>query len=74
MSERKLRRIITRDNADGKSEVEFDGPPRSLGSLFEMWITDEMPVDNSSFEDKVQSHVSLGPPPKIGRASCRERV
>lgn len=63
MEERKLRRIITGNNEKGRSEVIFDGSPRHFGGLSEIWTTYESPVDNSHFDDPVQSRVKLEPPP-----------
>jgi hypothetical protein len=62
MEERKLRRIITGHNEKGKSTVIFDGPPRSFGTLHEIWETDETPADNKEYKDTEQLRVKLEPP------------
>lgn len=61
--EGKLRRVITGHNEEGKSIVEFDGPPIEFGSLFEMWITDSSPADNKYNNDAAKRKVRLEPPP-----------
>jgi len=58
---RKLRRIITGFNEEGKSIVTFDGPPFGQG-LFEMWVTDSSPADNRHKKDANKRKVLLEPP------------
>lgn len=58
---RKLRRIITGFNEEGKSIVTYDGPPYGQG-LFEMWVTDRTPADNKNKKDAAKRKVLLEPP------------
>lgn len=60
--ERKLRRIITSQNENGKSIISFDGPPIDFGTLFEMWVTDKSPADNKHKNDAAKRKVRLEPP------------
>ncbi len=59
--ERKLRRIITGHNEEGKSIVAYDGPPRS-SYLTEIWVTDGSPADNKHKNDAAKRKVRLEPP------------
>jgi len=60
--ERKLRRIITDQNENGKSIISFDGPPVEFGSLYEMWVTDKSPADNKHKNDAAKRKIRLEPP------------
>jgi mannose-6-phosphate isomerase-like protein (cupin superfamily) len=62
--ERKLRRIITGHNEEGKSIVAYDGPPIETGR---MWVTDRSPADNKHKDDAAQRKVGLEPPPNGSR-------
>jgi len=56
--ERKLRRIITGHNEEGKSIVAYDGPP-----MFGMnWVTNSSPADNKHKNDAAMQKVGLEPP------------
>jgi len=57
--EKKLRRIITGRNAEGKSVVAYDGSPYG-GAL--MWATDSSPADNKHSNDAAKLGVRLEPP------------
>lgn len=61
--ERKLRRIITGHNEEGKSIVTYDGPPIGFGGFSEMWVTDRSPADNKHKSDAAKRKVRLEPPP-----------
>ncbi len=64
-----LRRIVTGHNADGKSIIEIDGGPAveaaANGSgLFEIWLSETIPADNSKLVDKIaEAAPTLCPPP-----------
>lgn len=61
--ERKLRRIITGHNENGKSVVLAEKPPSELGTLYDMWVTDGAPASFAQ-EDAVEARrVRLEPPP-----------
>jgi len=54
---RKLRRVITGHNEEGKSIVVFDGGPgQVIDDLFEMWVTYGTPADNSREGDAASMH------------------
>ena len=54
---RKLRRVITGHNAEGKSIVVFyGGPGQVIDSLFEMWVTYGTPANNSREGDAASMH------------------
>jgi hypothetical protein len=56
--ERKLRRIITGNNEEGKSIVTYDGAP-----MFGMnWVTNNSPADNKHKNDAAMQKVGLEPP------------
>lgn len=51
-----LRRIVTGHNASGKSIIEIDGGPATEAAangsgLFEIWLSESIPADNSKLED-----------------------
>ncbi|MFX0082854.1 MAG: cupin domain-containing protein [Candidatus Hodarchaeota archaeon] len=56
---RKLRRIITGHNDEGKSVVAYDGPP--YGGL-RLWVTDSSPADNKHKNDAAKRKFRLEPP------------
>jgi len=60
--ERKLRRIITGHNEEGKSVVAYDGRPIGFGGLSEIWVTDGSPADNKHKNDAAKRKVRLEPP------------
>ena len=60
--ERKLRRIITGHNEQGKSIVTYDGHPISFEGLYEMWVTEKSPADNRHKNDAAKRKVKLEPP------------
>ena len=62
-----MRRIITGHNKDGKSIITIDGPParsigEDVGGLFEIWNTDNMPIDTPDKVDRADSEIILSPP------------
>ena len=62
-----MRRIITGHNKDGKSIITIDGPParsigEDVGGLFEIWNTDNMPIDTTDNIDRADSEIILSPP------------
>ncbi|MFW9875762.1 MAG: cupin domain-containing protein [Candidatus Thorarchaeota archaeon] len=61
---KKLRRIITGHNKEGKSIVAYDGPPIRFGGLFEMWVTEKSPANNKHKSDTAKREIKLEPPPK----------
>ncbi len=54
------RRIITGNDAEGKSHVVIDGPPTPFGAY---WMTDTTPVDNRGSGDAGLQVRKLEPPP-----------
>ncbi|MBI3302067.1 MAG: cupin domain-containing protein [Deltaproteobacteria bacterium] len=61
---RKLRRIVTGHNKQGKSIVLFDDPPRTFGPAAEIWATDETPAGNQGNADAADRPIRLQPPPR----------
>ena len=63
-----LRRIVTGHNADGKSIIEIDGGPATEvaadgSGLYEIWMSETIPADNSVFRDKIaETAPTLCPP------------
>jgi mannose-6-phosphate isomerase-like protein (cupin superfamily) len=57
---REPRRIITGQDAGGKSVIVIDGPPTPFGAY---WLTDSTPVDNTGSGDAGQQVRKLEPPP-----------
>lgn len=65
----KLRRVVTAENADGRSHIMIDGPQATefrtgeLGGLFEIW-TDQAsgPLNAGSCDDKGEGKPQLSPP------------
>ncbi|HZP46421.1 MAG TPA: cupin domain-containing protein [Candidatus Binataceae bacterium] len=53
------RRIVTGNNAQGKSTIIIDGPPTPFGAY---WMTDSIPVDNRGSEDAAVKVNTLEPP------------
>jgi mannose-6-phosphate isomerase-like protein (cupin superfamily) len=55
-----IRRIVTGHDADGRSNITFAGDAPNImdmpawpgARITELWVTDEMPVDNDGLEDK----------------------
>jgi mannose-6-phosphate isomerase-like protein (cupin superfamily) len=56
---REPRRIITGQDAGGKSVIVIDGPPTPFGAY---WLTDSTPVDNTGSGDAGQQVRKLEPP------------
>lgn len=54
------RRIVTGNNAQGKSVIIIDGPPTPFGAY---WMTETTPVDNRGSDDAGQRVRMLEPPP-----------
>ena len=64
-----LRRVVTGHNADGKSIVEIDGGPAAEiaadgSGLFEIWMSEAIPADNSTMVDKLAGVPATLCPPK----------
>jgi naringenin degradation protein FdeH len=59
---RRLRRIITGNNAKGKSMVAAERPPRELGTFYEMWATDGAPAGYGTEDEIATRWVKLEPP------------
>jgi mannose-6-phosphate isomerase-like protein (cupin superfamily) len=60
---RDIRRIVTTDDANGKSGVLIDGiASRKITVLTEMWITDETPADHRDGIDHAERSDRLEPP------------
>jgi len=63
-----LRRIVTGHNAQGKSIIEIDGGPAAEiaadgSGLFEIWMSESIPADNSVLTDKMaEAPATLCPP------------
>ena len=64
-----LRRIVTAENAEGRSQILIDGPPAAdfrtgeLGGLFEIWTDSATgPVDPADTTDRGQGKPVLSPP------------
>lgn len=61
---RQVRRIVTTDDADGKSGVLIDGlASRTITVLTELWITDGKPPKHQDRIDHAESSDRLEPPP-----------
>lgn len=62
--ERKLRRIITGHDENGRSRVLVEKPPVEVGTLYDMWLTEDAPA-RLEVEDPVEGRrVKLEPPPR----------
>ncbi len=48
---RKLRRVVTGHNAQGKSVVLFDDAPQAFDPVTEIWATEEIPASNQGNAD-----------------------
>jgi hypothetical protein len=59
-----LRRIVTTNDASGRSEVHLDGPATNelATVLTEMWVTDAGPHDHTDRVDRAAKSKSLEPP------------
>jgi len=53
------RRIVTGNNAQGRSTILVDGPPTSVGAY---WMPDSLPGDNSGSADAAARVNTLEPP------------
>ncbi|UTP38207.1 cupin domain-containing protein [Phenylobacterium sp. LH3H17] len=68
---RDIRRIVTGHDAQGRSNITFNGPALNLmespgwpGSrLSELWVTEEMPVDNTGLVDRGARPIRHDPTP-----------
>jgi quercetin dioxygenase-like cupin family protein len=72
---RKLRRIVTGHNAQGKSSLVFDGPPPTVtlgGRLAEIWYTDETPASNRGHADASLRPLRMEPPARGSVFRCLE--
>jgi mannose-6-phosphate isomerase-like protein (cupin superfamily) len=57
------RRIVTTNDASGKSEVLIDGPATNESAIFtEMWVTEGMPHNHTDHIDHAINWKSLEPP------------
>lgn len=54
-----FRRVVTSNDADGKSVVMIDGPATDFGAF---WLTDGAPADNSKMDDAGKLVRKLEPP------------
>ena len=62
---RQIRRIVTTDDANGKSGVLVDGiAPRTITVLTEMWVTDDKPPNHRDGFDHAERSDRLEPPPR----------
>jgi len=61
---RKLRRVVTGHNEQGKSVVLFDDAPRTFGPAVEIWATDGTPASNRGNADAADRPIRLQPPPR----------
>ena len=59
---RSLRRIITGTDANGRSRVAVERPPRELGTFYEMWATDGSPAGYGTEDEVATRRVKLEPP------------
>jgi len=59
---KKLRRIVTGHDEQGRSVVVRDAPPRDLGTFHEMWATDDAPASYGSEDEVADRWVRLEPP------------
>lgn len=62
---RRLRRIITGHDENGRSMVLAEKPPFELGTLYDMWVTDGAPA-SYALEDAVEGRRVKLEPPKSG--------
>ena len=72
---RKLRRIVTGHNEQGKSVAMFDGPPSNVtlgGRLAEIWYTDETPASNRGTADASLRALQMEPPARGSVFRCLE--
>jgi naringenin degradation protein FdeH len=65
-----IRRVVTSHDASGKAIVGFDtiapqtgGEPELGVKVFNLWITDATPADNSGSADAATGKVGIPPPP-----------
>jgi len=60
-----FRRIVTTNDANGRSEVHLDGPATNelATVLTEMWVTDAGPHNHTDRVDRAAKSKSLGRPP-----------
>jgi mannose-6-phosphate isomerase-like protein (cupin superfamily) len=59
---RKLRRIITANDEQGKSFVLVEKPPMELGTLHDMWVTDGAPASFAQEDSLEGRRIKLEPP------------
>jgi mannose-6-phosphate isomerase-like protein (cupin superfamily) len=58
-----VRRIVTTNDADGRSKVLIDGEAgKKIGVLTELWITDRTPANNAGHADNAERSDQLEPP------------
>ncbi len=72
---RKLRRVVTGHNEQGKSVVLFDGLPPNVtlgGRLAEIWYTDETPASNRGHADASLRSLQMEPPARGSVFRCLE--
>jgi len=60
---RRLRRIITGNNEQGRSVVLAEKPPFELGTLYDLWVTDGSPASYAQEDALEGRRVKLEPPP-----------
>ena len=69
MKQHPIKRIVTGLNADGKSTVTFEDhctnimaiPGTTGGFISELWVSDEMPIDNSGDNDRATRPIRHDP-------------
>ena len=58
-----VRRIVTANDADGRSKVLIEGRAnKTIGVLTELWITDQTPASNEGRADNAERSNQLEPP------------
>lgn len=63
-----LRRVVTGHDKQGRSIIEYDGPPANVieangAGLAEIWIADRVPADTATMTDLAHGEIRLEPPP-----------
>jgi mannose-6-phosphate isomerase-like protein (cupin superfamily) len=58
-----VRRVVTTNDADGRSKVLIDAPAgKTIGVLTELWVTDGTPASNVGAVDNAETSDQLEPP------------
>ena len=72
---RKLRRVVTGHNEQGKSMAVFDGPPPNVtlgGRLAEIWYANETPASNRGHAEASLRPLRMEPPARGSVFRCLE--